>query len=70
MRLRVFPHLEQKSANLRCLLRLAMEPRGDIKESCNRQWNGDLQQEVGGSCYRLSLATGDTSILESRESVP
>jgi hypothetical protein len=37
MRLSVFPHLEQKSANLRCLLRSAIEPRGAIKESCNRR---------------------------------
>ena len=36
MRLSVFPHLEQKSANVRCLLRLAIEPLSRIKESCNQ----------------------------------
>jgi len=47
MRLRVFPHLEQKSANLRCLLRLAIEPRFGIKESCNQKWDRDRGLEVG-----------------------
>ena len=42
MRLSVFPHLEQKSAILRCLLQLANEPSGAIKESCNSQRNDEL----------------------------
>ena len=49
MRLRVFPHLEQKSANLRCQLCLAIEPVGAIKESCNQRWNSDPRQEIVGS---------------------
>jgi len=47
MRLSVFPHLEQKSANLPCLPRLSMEPRFGIKESCNQKWDPDPGLEVG-----------------------
>ena len=47
MRLRVFPHLEQKSANLCCLLRLAIERFCAIKESCNQR----LSLLFVGSCF-------------------
>jgi hypothetical protein len=70
MRLSVFPHLAQKSAILRCLLRLSVEPRGAIKESCNCNGNDELRPESGLTRYRLSLATGETSILELLESAP